>query len=157
MPVNLVRLKDRLSEEIKKPHEFGEETKKLLAWTLLHDLGYPPLKYFWIAWYNDGTALSQFDPETGEEIGFLEVDLPRVVKFGWYPFTPKLAELVRKKGILAVVDPQAKPLEVHLNPRRSLVAFRRNYLKYGNGRVVRWVEYWLGYYEDGKEHMWHVK
>jgi len=146
-----------LSEELKKPTELAEETKKLLAWSLKAQLGYWPLKYFWIAWYNDGTALSQFDPESGEEIGFLEIDLPRVVKFGWYPITPKLARLVRKKGLLVVVDPWAKPLEVQLNSHRSLVAFRRNYLKYGKGKIERWTEYWLGYYEDGKEHMWHVK
>jgi hypothetical protein len=59
-------------------------------------LGYRPLVYFWIAEYTDGSALPQFDPETGKENRFSEVDHPKLKRFGWYPFSLKLAQQILK-------------------------------------------------------------
>lgn len=61
----------------------------------------PILHLFWIAEYDDGTALPQFDPDTGKENVFSEVDQSRLVRFGWYSFSPKLAQKVEN----AVVNP----------------------------------------------------
>ena len=46
----------------------------------------PTLHLFWIAEYQDGTALPQFDPDTGEEHLFKEVDQSKLKRFGWYAF-----------------------------------------------------------------------
>ena len=47
------------------------------------------LKYFWIAEYKD-SALPQFDPETGKENLFKEIDQSKLIRFGLYPFSIKL-------------------------------------------------------------------
>ena len=48
------------------------------------------LAMFWIAEYTDGMALPQFDPDTGAENLFKEIDMARLCRFGWYPFTDKM-------------------------------------------------------------------
>ena len=67
----------------------------------LTDMSEPILHLFWIAEYQDGTALPQFDPDTGEEHLFKEVDQSKLKHFGWYAFPPKLAQKVEN----AVVNP----------------------------------------------------
>ena len=61
----------------------------------------PKLHLFWIAEYDDAQALPQFDPDTGEEHLFSEVQQHRLVRFGWYAFPPQLANKVDN----AVVNP----------------------------------------------------
>ena len=62
-------------------------------------LGYHPLVYFWIAEYNDGIALPQFDPESGRENGFADVDHSKLKHFGWYPFTPELEKKISEASV----------------------------------------------------------
>jgi len=74
-------------------------------------LAYRPITFFWIAEFADGTAISQFDPETGKENKADPDWLPsakgqpkipknpiyhekRVVKIGWYPFNRNFAAKV---------------------------------------------------------------
>jgi hypothetical protein len=52
------------------------------------------LAMFWIAEYSDGMALPQFDPSTGAENLFKEIDFTKLCRFGWYPFTENLYALV---------------------------------------------------------------
>ena len=111
------------------------------------DLGYRPLVYFWIAEYNDGTALSQFDPETGKENLFKNIDQSRLKRFGWYPFNLDLAEKIYEAYSLIVV-PSSLPFHVvELKPNDRLVAKRENTLRYvlANGQVEsREIVYILG-------------
>lgn len=65
-------------------------------------MGYRPPVFMWIAEYEDGTCLPQFDPGTGEEHLFKEVDLSRLRAFGWYPFTVELAEKLKHRQVLVV-------------------------------------------------------
>ena len=74
-------------------------------------LSYRPLTYFWIAEFADGTAIAQFDPETGKENKADPDWLPsakgqpkiaknpayrekQLVKIGWYPFNRNFAAKV---------------------------------------------------------------
>jgi len=111
------------------------------------DLGYRPLVYFWIAEYNDGTALSQFDPETGKENLFKNIDQSRLKRFGWYPFNWDVAEKIYEACNLIVV-PSSLPFHVvELEPNDRLVAKRENTLRYvlANGQVEsREIVYVLG-------------
>ena len=111
------------------------------------DLGYRPLVFFWVAEYTDGTALSQFDPETGRENLFKHVDLARVKRFGWYPFTEELAEKVFEAEGLIVVPSAFKSYVVDLEAGDRLVVKRENILLYftGSGEVAgREIVYVLG-------------
>ena len=85
----------------------------------------PILHLFWIAEYQDGTALPQFDPDTGEEHMFKEIDHARLKRFGWYAFAAELAGKVPN----AVVNLNLKHYVLSLRPRAqrgggNLIAYR---------------------------------
>jgi hypothetical protein len=92
-------------------------------------LGYRPLVYFWIAEYTDGSALPQFDPETGRENRFSEVYHRKLERFGWYPFTSELAQKIMKAGKLVVIPTRNLSYTVRLGNGRKLVAYRTNTIK----------------------------
>jgi len=92
-------------------------------------LGYRPLVYFWIAEYTDGSALSQFDPETGRENRFLEVDQLKLKRFGWYPFSVELAQRILEAEKVAVIPSRNRAYTVALNHDDKLVAYRTNVIK----------------------------
>ena len=92
-------------------------------------LGYRPLVYFWIAEYTDGSALPQFDPETGRENRFSEVDHQKLERFGWYPFTSELAQKIMKARKVIVVPTGNLPYTVRLGNGKKLVAYRTNTIK----------------------------
>lgn len=87
-------------------------------------LGYRPLVYFWIAEYSDGSALSQFDPETGEENLFRDVDRLRLKRFGWYPFTPRLTKKIFEADGIIAAPTNNKPYTVEIRKGQKLVAYR---------------------------------
>jgi hypothetical protein len=89
-------------------------------------LGYRPLVYFWIAEYTDGSALPQFDPETGKENRFSDVDQQRLRRFGWYPFTLNLAKKVLETEETVVVPTRNQSYAVTLDEDDVLVAYRTN-------------------------------
>lgn len=95
------------------------------------DLGYRPLVYMWVAEYRDGSALPQFDPETGEENRFAEIDQSRLCKFGWYPFS---VEMVAKMSVKAI--PTINPYyTIDLKPDDELFAVRRNHITHFTYRL----------------------
>ena len=92
-------------------------------------LGYRPLVYFWIAEYTDGSALPQFDPETGRENRFSEVEQQKLKRFGWYPFTPELAQKILKTERIIVIPTRNLPYTVRLGNNKKVVAYRTNTIK----------------------------
>ncbi len=92
-------------------------------------LGYRPLVYFWIAEYTDGTALPQFDVETGKENSFSEVDHRRLKRFGWYPFSVELAQRIWAAEKIVVVPSKNRSYTVALARGDRLVAYRTNAIK----------------------------
>lgn len=105
-------------------------------------LGYRPIVYMWIAQYNDGQALPQFNPETGEENLFKEVDHSRLVKFGFYPFSEKMAKLIYGFNGLVVIPSFNPSYEIDVGKGQELFARRRNMIKIQTGE--RWIVYHLG-------------
>lgn len=89
-------------------------------------LGYRPLVYFWIAEYTDGSALPQFDPETGKENRFSEVDNQKLMRFGWYPFTPQLAQRILESEKTVVVPSRNPSYAITVDDDDRLVAYRTN-------------------------------
>ena len=93
---------------------------------------------FWIAWYNDGTCLPQFDPDSGAENLFKEVDESKLSKFGWYPFSEELAQ---KTGRVALPLPK---YEVDLGDGDKLVAMRTHTIALSRNGETRGLEYKQG-------------
>jgi hypothetical protein len=92
-------------------------------------LGYRPLVYFWVAEYTDGSALPQFDPETGRENRFSEVDQLKLRRFGWHPFSLKLAQKILKTEQTVVVPTRNPSYTVTVEEDDKLVAYRTNTIK----------------------------
>ena len=92
-------------------------------------LGYRPLVYFWIAEYTDGSALPQFDPETGKENRFSQVNHQKLKRFGWYPFSVKLAQRILENEKLRVIPTRNPSYTVTVEKNNRLVAYRTNTIK----------------------------
>jgi len=89
-------------------------------------LGYRPLVYFWIAEYTDGSALPQFDPETGRENRFKEVNHGKLHRFGWYPFSLKLAQKILSGEKVRVIPTRNPSYTLTVEKGDRLVAYRSN-------------------------------
>ena len=87
-------------------------------------LGYRPPVYFWIAEYSGGSALPQFDPDTGEENLFRDVDRLKLKRFGWYPFTPELAKKIYEAEGILVIPTSNRPYVIEIQNGQKLVAHR---------------------------------
>lgn len=115
-------------------------------------LGYRPLVYFWIAEYTDGSALPQFDPETGRENRFSEVDQRKLERFGCYPFTPELAKKIYDADGILVIPTSSKSYVIEIQNGQKLVAHRTCSIKLHmhNGGVERGETVYVLGVEGGK-------
>ncbi len=105
------------------------------------------LSFFWIVWFADGTAISQFHPETGEEIPFRDVEKlgKQIVKAGWYPFPPRLIRMLASRGTMVMPLPAHKKVEVELGPDCELILKRVGMLSISiEGRPRRETYYVIG-------------
>jgi len=111
-----------------------------------------PLVYMWVATFEDGRCLPQFDFETGKENLYRAVkEYPsKLKKLGFYPIPPELAGKVKTAQAIS------KPLpryEVVIPKGAEPVILRRNIIKYGlfTGKIKeRSIIYLLGWKKDGK-------
>jgi hypothetical protein len=53
----------------------------------------PIVEMFWVAEYWGGNALPQYDPFSGVEHSFSEVEHKQVKRFWWLPITPSMAKM----------------------------------------------------------------
>lgn len=98
------------------------------------------LKFFWIAEYNDSTALPQFDPETGIENLFKEIKQSELIKFGLYPFTLELS----KKVNCSDFNPFLPKFIINIKSEDKLIYLRRNHIVRQGNKESRFIEYLLG-------------
>lgn len=100
-------------------------------------LGYIPLTYFWIAHYENGKCLPQFDPITGKANLFKSIQQERLTKFGLYPFTTKLANLLREKhNTIVRVNPFLRKVEVDIKPDQRLIYYRTETIQQVIGAIT---------------------
>lgn len=110
---------------------------------------------FWLAEYNDGTALAQYDPESGKENKFSQIDQSKLTKISWYPATKVLANKVSEIAI----NPLMTPVSLIVPPGKRARLFRRNRLNYslsGSKEPRQTVEeYVIGF--EGEKLAAHIK
>ncbi len=89
-----------------------------------------PLRYMWIAHFNDGKSLPEFDPFTFEKNNMIEVfDNEQLVKFGVYPIPPSLSKELNERGIeYTISNPFLPNYEVNLEDHKRLIFYRRNFI-----------------------------
>ena len=98
-----------------------------------------PLVYFWIAEYTDGVCLPQFDPETGRENRFADIDTSKLRRFGWHPFSAEFAKRIYEAEAIITVPSSNSSHMVDLKSGDCLVAKRENRVAIGmhDGGVCR--------------------
>lgn len=102
-----------------------------------------PLKYFWIATYTNGTSISQFDPDTGEERQWSEVDESQVCRVTWAEFSRKLSKKV-KLDTISVRRPKMR--HVDFDPNDEILICRRNHISFSPNIKTKShkIEYLIG-------------
>jgi len=102
----------------------------------------PPLKYYWIVTYTDGTELSQFE-DTGKENMWKEVRQDDVIRVSWRQFSRKMAKRI-ETPVKWVLFPTSHTLDY--KPGEKIIICRRNHIDFstGNGEKGRRTEYILG-------------
>ena len=87
--------------------------------------------WMWIAHYNDGTSLPQYDPYTLKTHLFDEVNQNKLIKFGLYPFPTTLARRLREeKGINVRSNIFLPKYEVNIDKNKRVIgALTTNYIK----------------------------
>lgn len=80
----------------------------------------PIVEMFWVAEYNNNTALPEYDEFTGKVNSFSHVDHKNVLRFWWLPITPKMAQMFPGTR----VNPLLKRHAVDLNGSKGFVARR---------------------------------
>jgi len=79
------------------------------------------IPYFWIAFYDNDTCLPQFDLNTGKQHLFKEINQSKLVRFGWYPLTLNLANILGKPFYH---NDYLTPIIIELLPNQRLIALR---------------------------------
>ena len=107
------------------------------------------LSYFWVIRFADGTAVSQFHPETGEEVPFRVVEKigKPIVKAGWYPFPNELRMKLANQGVMTRGLPAAVKQEIDLRIGDELIIKREGRLRIkvrDNGGPLRETYYIIG-------------
>ena len=109
-------------------HKEKEASKPSLP--MFSKSGGDPLVFMWIAHYENGTSLPQFNPKTLKQNHFRDVDVDNVIKFGLYPFSPSLAYKLREKGIDVESNPFLPKYEINIDGDKRLIgAVARNWVK----------------------------
>ena len=85
-----------------------------------------PLVYFWVAHYNDGTMLYQYDPLDYSENSFSEIDQSKLIKFSLHPFDSEFADSINKdRGRTEVMPlPLLPSYSLKLDNHRRLIYYR---------------------------------
>jgi hypothetical protein len=75
---------------------------------------------FWVAEYNNGLALPEFDEFTGRVNSFSHVDHKNVIRFWWLPITPRMTQIFPNTRY----NPLLKRYCVDLNGSKGYVSRR---------------------------------
>jgi len=98
------------------------------------------ISFFWIAEYDNGKILPQFDFKTGKENLFKILKLDKIIKFGLYPFTKELKSKVPE----AIFNPILPHYIINLEPEDKLIFRRRGYVQISNRTQKQYKEYIIG-------------
>lgn len=110
-------------------------------------LAYRPLTFFWIAEFADGTAIAQFDPESGKENRADPDWLPsakgqpkipkspvyrekQLVKVGWHPFNRNFAVKVLGATGRIVIPTNNGSHAIDVKKGDRVLIFRENTIKF---------------------------
>jgi len=88
----------------------------------------PRQAFYWVAEYADGSGLPQYDPVTGQENRYGDIDRSQLVAFHLRPFDAKLADLTGN-----FCNPFLPVFSLKVNEGEELTHYRRTEVSYGVG------------------------
>ena len=101
-----------------------------------------PLQYFWIIEYSDGTALPQFDPDTGIE-NKIDLDRDDIVRISWNPVTYEMK--IADDKIIRDVGLDTRRIIVDIEESETPIIYRENHLSFtGSMAGLQRVKYIIG-------------
>ena len=101
-----------------------------------------PLQYFWIIEYSDGTALPQFDPDTGIE-NKIDFDRDDIVRISWNPVTYEMK--IADDKIIRDVGLDTRRIIVDIEESETPIIYRENHLSFtGSMAGLQRVKYIIG-------------
>lgn len=113
-------------------------------------MDYNPLRFMWIAEFDNGDCISQFNPDTGKETSWKNINIKRIIKLSWVTISSELSEkILLTEGIFTnpSIIPEKYTIE-YKNGEKPLI-YRRNYIEFSNSVIVdRRTKYILGKNEE---------
>jgi len=88
----------------------------------------PRQAFYWVAEYADGSGLPQYDPLTGQENRYGDIDRSQLVAFHLRPFDAKLAGITGN-----FCNPFLPVFTLKVNEGEELIHYRHTELSYGMG------------------------
>lgn len=80
-----------------------------------------PLVYHWIAYYEDGSILPQYNIDTYKKNIFTDIEQNKLIKFGLYPFTKDLSNNIQDETFPL---PFLPVYEINLDKNKRLIHYR---------------------------------
>jgi len=94
-----------------------------------------PVVYYWIAHYDDGSQLAQYEPPDYKPKSIYEIQNDKLVKIGWYPITYDFAAKLNEHGTPAIANPFLPKVEVNITPPKRYILFMKNFISLERFRV----------------------
>jgi hypothetical protein len=91
----------------------------------------------WVATYEDGGKLAQYDLKTFKDRSFNDIDQNRLIKFGLYPYSKELANALNKEGHKVASLPFLPSYEVNIDKNRRLIHYRDVFISHEEYHLCR--------------------
>lgn len=116
-------------------------------------MNYNPLRFIWLVEFNNGNCISQFDPDTGKENQWKNINTGRIAKLSWVTISIELSQkILEAEGIYTYPNIIPEVYTVKYEKSEIPLIYRRNYIEYSKSiGINRKTIYVLGKIKDGKE------
>jgi len=116
-------------------------------------MNYNPLRFIWLAEFNNGDCISQFDPDTGKEIPWKNINTGRIARLSWVTISIELSQkILEAEGIYTYPSIIPEIYTVEYEKKEIPLIYRRNYIEYSKSTGMdRKTIYILGKIKDNKE------
>jgi len=116
-------------------------------------MDYNPLYFIWLAEFDNGEKILQFDIDTGKEILWKDIDIDQIKKLSWTTIPLELSQKIfAMEGIYTHSSILPKKYIVEYENSEKPLIYRRNYIKFSKSAIInRKTIYILGKIKNNKE------
>jgi len=116
-------------------------------------MDYNPLYFMWLAEFDNGDCISQFNYDTGKEILWKNINVKRIKKLSWITIPLELSQKIfTMEGIYTHPSIISKIYSVEYENNEMPLIYRRNYIKFSKTKIIsRKTKYILGKIKNNKK------